>query len=117
MSASSKARRPAVRCDERHLDDSLPSGRRRANPGCDVAGSNRRTPTHRATAPVGEGWITKQQLADHLQVTPRWIEMQQHLGLPYLPVGSLNRYIASEVEAWLRERYAPTTPEGKPDGR
>jgi hypothetical protein len=113
MSTSSKTRRPAVRCDERRLG-SLPPGRHRANPGCDTASSNTRTPTHRATAPAGEGWITKQQLADHLQVTPRWIEMQQRLGLPYLPVGSLNRYIASEVEAWLRERYTPTTtPQGE----
>ncbi len=55
-----------------------------------------------------EPWVTKQQLADHLQVTRRWIELQQRHGLPHLRMGSMNRYIVSEVEAWLRERYAST---------
>jgi hypothetical protein len=37
----------------------------------------------------------------------RWIEQQQqHHGLPYLCIGSMNRYRISEVEEWLRERYA-----------
>lgn len=63
-----------------------------------------------------EHWVTKQQLADHLQVTRRWIELQQHHGLPYLRMGGMNRYIVSEVEAWLRERYASTVAkEGVPD--
>jgi hypothetical protein len=55
-----------------------------------------------------EHWVTKQQLADHLQVTRRWIELQQHHGLPYMRMGGMNRYIVSEVEAWLRERYSTT---------
>jgi hypothetical protein len=55
-----------------------------------------------------ERWVTKQQLADHLQVTRRWIELQQHHGLPHLRMGGMNRYILSEVEAWLHERYATT---------
>ncbi len=51
--------------------------------------------------------MTKQTLADHLLVTRRWIEQQQqHHGLPYLRMGSMNRYRVSEVEEWLRERYA-----------
>jgi hypothetical protein len=54
---------------------------------------------------VAEPWLTKPQLAEHLAVSGRWIEMQQHLGLPYLRMGGLNRYRASEVEAWLREHY------------
>jgi phage terminase Nu1 subunit (DNA packaging protein) len=63
-----------------------------------------------------EHWVTKQQLADHLQVTRRWIELQQHHGLPYMRMGGMNRYIVSEVEAWLRERYASTVAkEGVPD--
>jgi hypothetical protein len=53
-----------------------------------------------------EQWVTKQQLADHLLVTRRWIESQQPLGLPYLRLGRINRYSITEVEAWLRERYA-----------
>ena len=56
-------------------------------------------------APAPETWVTKQQLADHLLVTRRWIELQQHHGLPYLRMGGLNRYRITEVETWLRERY------------
>jgi hypothetical protein len=55
--------------------------------------------------PDREQWVTKQQLADHLGVTTRWIECQQRLGLPHLRMGSMNRYRVSEVEAWLRGRY------------
>jgi hypothetical protein len=57
-------------------------------------------------APTVEPWVTKQTLADHLLVTRRWIELQQHQGLPFLRMGSMNRYRISEVESWLRERYA-----------
>jgi hypothetical protein len=64
-----------------------------------------------AAIEAGERWVTKQQLADHLQVTSRWIESQQPLGLPFLRMGGMNRYIVSEVEAWLREQYASTPPE------
>jgi hypothetical protein len=54
-----------------------------------------------------EPWVTKQQLADHLSVTCRWIESQQQLGLPHLHTGGMNRYRISEVETWLRDRYSP----------
>jgi hypothetical protein len=57
-------------------------------------------------APTVEPWVTKQILAEHLLVTRRWIELQQHHGLPYLRMGGMNRYRISEVESWLRERYA-----------
>jgi hypothetical protein len=52
-----------------------------------------------------EPWLTKPQLAEHLAVSDRWIELQQHVGLPYLRMGGLNRYHVSEVEAWLRQHY------------
>jgi putative cell wall-binding protein len=52
-----------------------------------------------------EPWLTKQQLSEHLAVSDRWIEMQQHVGLPYLRMGGRNRYRVSEVEAWIREHY------------
>jgi hypothetical protein len=58
-----------------------------------------------ATRHENERWINKQQLAEHLLVTPRWIELQQHVGLPHLRAGVLVRYRISEVEAWLRQRY------------
>jgi hypothetical protein len=52
-----------------------------------------------------EKWVTKQQLAVHLSVTPRWIVAQQALGLPHMHMGGINRYRVSEVEEWLREHY------------
>jgi hypothetical protein len=52
-----------------------------------------------------EKWVTKQELAIHLSVTPRWIVAQQALGLPHMHMRGINRYVVSEVEAWLRELY------------
>lgn len=55
-------------------------------------------------APVEEAaehWVTKRGLAEHLGVTPRWIESRQRVGLPCLRLGGMNRYRVSEVEAWL----------------
>jgi hypothetical protein len=58
-----------------------------------------------------ERWIAKQDLADHLSLTTRWIELQQPRGLPHLRTGGMNRYHISEVEAWLRQQYgSPPTP-------
>ncbi len=58
-----------------------------------------------ATVDRRESWVTKQELAIHLSVSPRWIVQQQALGLPHMQMGGINRYIVSEVEAWLRDRY------------
>jgi hypothetical protein len=52
-----------------------------------------------------EPWLTKPQLAENLAVSDRWIEMQLHVGLPYLRMGGLNRYLVSQVEAWIGEHY------------
>jgi hypothetical protein len=60
---------------------------------------------HKGKEPSPEPWITKQRLAEHLSVTPRWIELQQRLGLPHIHTPGLNRYRISEVETWLREQY------------
>jgi hypothetical protein len=60
---------------------------------------------HDYAEPSPEPWITKQRLAKHLSVTPRWIELQQRLGLPHIHTPGLNRYRISEVETWLREQY------------
>jgi len=57
------------------------------------------------TTKLGEKWLTKRELAAYLRVTPRFIELQQHVGLPVLRMGAVNRYRISEVEAWLREQY------------
>lgn len=64
-----------------------------------------------------ERWVTKRQLADHLSVTPRWIELQQPLGLPRLSTGGMFRYRISEVEAWLRERYGSPSEASQPRNR
>ncbi len=61
------------------------------------------------TTGLGEKWLTKRELADYLRVTPRFIELQQHLGLPVLRMGAVNRYRISEVEAWMREQYTSAT--------
>lgn len=45
--------------------------------------------------------MTKRQLAEHFQVTPRWIELQHPHGLPHLRRGAIVRYRISDVEAWL----------------
>ena len=76
----------------------IPGHWRRVNSGHDRA-------LVRAAGEEREQWVTKQQLAIHLSVTPRWIVQQQALGLPHMHMGGINRYILSEVEAWLRERY------------
>jgi hypothetical protein len=54
---------------------------------------------------VPEPWLTKPQLAEHLAVSDRWIEMQQRVGLPTCAWAASNRYRVSEVEAWIREHY------------
>jgi len=56
-----------------------------------------------------EPWLTKPQLAEHLAVSDRWIELQQHVDLTYLRMGGLNRYRVSEVETWIREQYNSST--------
>jgi hypothetical protein len=76
-----------------------------------IPGHQRRVSDYRhcaavtATADRRESWVTKQKLAIHLSVTPRWIVQQQALGLPHMHMGGINRYVVSEVEGWLRERY------------
>jgi hypothetical protein len=52
-----------------------------------------------------ELWLTKRKLAATLEVSIRWIEGQQQLGLPHLRMGGMNRYQLSAVESWLRTRY------------
>ncbi len=56
-------------------------------------------------AELGERWLTKREIAEYLRVTPRFIELQQHVGLPVLRMGAVNRYRISEVETWVREQY------------
>jgi len=80
-----------------------------------IAQHKNRDPEHEHQPP--EPWVTKRQLADHLSVTPRWIELQQPLGLPRISTGGMNRYRISEVEAWLRERYGSPSEASQPRNR
>lgn len=49
-----------------------------------------------------ERWLTKQQLAEHLGYSTRWVEYRIHDGMPYERLGHRMRFRASEVEAWLK---------------
>jgi excisionase family DNA binding protein len=49
-----------------------------------------------------EPWITKQELAERLGMSQRWIEKQIHKGMPSQRLGNRPRFKASAVEAWLR---------------
>lgn len=51
-----------------------------------------------------EPWVTKQQLANHLAYSTRWVEKQIVAGMPYAHVGSRKRFRISECERWLAER-------------
>ena len=61
--------------------------------------------------PTNEPWVTKQQLADHLLVTRRWVELQQQAGLPYLRMGGMNRYASPRS----RHGYASATTSRRSD--
>jgi hypothetical protein len=52
-----------------------------------------------------EPWVTKKQLARHLNYSTRWIEQRQREGVPHRRDGNGHcRYRISEAEAWLEER-------------
>jgi hypothetical protein len=42
-----------------------------------------------------ERWVTKQELAEHLSVSRRWIELQHARGLPHLSTAGMSRYRVS----------------------
>jgi hypothetical protein len=68
------------------------------------------------SAQLGERWLTKREIAAYLRVTPRFIELQQQVGLPVLRMGAVNRYRISEVEAWVRGQYPGGQATGGHDG-
>jgi hypothetical protein len=90
---------------------SSPGAGRTTAPGAGPTGEAQIIPLSSAGAAAAspEPWVTKRRLAEHLGVTTRWIELQQQRGLPHLRMPGINRYRISEVETWLRERYASTT--------
>ena len=59
---------------------------------------NNDTPTS-STSP---GWLTEQQLAEHLQVSTRHLINLRKGGLPFIQLGSSVRYDLEEVEQFIR---------------
>ena len=48
-----------------------------------------------------EPWCTKQELADHLGFSTRWVELRVREGMPARRMGRQLRFQISAVEAWL----------------
>lgn len=48
------------------------------------------------------GWVTEQQLAEHLQVSTRHLINLRKGGLPFIQLGSSVRYDLEEVEQFIR---------------
>lgn len=51
-----------------------------------------------------EPWCTKQDLADHLGFSTRWVELRVREGMPARRMGRRLRFQISAVEAWLDEQ-------------
>lgn len=55
--------------------------------------------------PVGvahEAWLTKQEMAEYLGFSPRWVEMRVREGMPCERFGSRLRFQRTPVEKWLK---------------
>jgi hypothetical protein len=50
------------------------------------------------------GWMTEQQLAEHLQISVRHLINLRKAGLPFIQLGSSVRYDLGEVEAFIRNK-------------
>lgn len=51
-----------------------------------------------------EPWMTKRQLANHLSMSVRWIEMRVREGMPMVHFGNRARFRASQVENWISKQ-------------
>jgi hypothetical protein len=51
-----------------------------------------------------EPWCTKQELADHLGFSVRWVELRVRDGMPARRMGRRLRFQVGAVEAWLDEQ-------------
>ncbi len=62
-----------------------------------------------AQADNSEKLLTKHQIADYLQLTPRTIELWMARGLPHYKLGDRRtRFDLAEVKSFLRENCAVT---------
>ena len=48
--------------------------------------------------------MTKRQLANHLSMSVRWIEMRVREGMPMVHFGNRARFRASQVESWISKQ-------------
>jgi hypothetical protein len=56
--------------------------------------------------PGVEPWLSKRQLAGHLNYSVRWVELRVREGMPCERWGNRLRFKVSDVEPWLKARYA-----------
>jgi len=52
------------------------------------------------------GYLTKTQLSEQLEMSPRWIEYQVAAGMPSHLFGNRRRFRLAEVEDWLAKESA-----------
>lgn len=57
--------------------------------------------------PLFEKFLTKEQLAEHLGLSPSMVSKLMRQGLPYYKFGRAVRYRSGEVAAWLQKRRYP----------
>lgn len=50
-----------------------------------------------------EGYISKQALADHYEMSTRWVEQRMSEGLPHGHMDGRARFVLSDADEWLRE--------------
>jgi excisionase family DNA binding protein len=53
-----------------------------------------------------EPWLTKQQIAEHVGFSVRWVELRVAEGMPCRRMGGRLRFQRSSVETWLEQRRA-----------
>lgn len=54
-----------------------------------------------------EAWLSKQQIAQHLGFSTRWVEYRVTEGMPCMVMGGVLRFRVTEVHAWLQGRAEP----------
>jgi hypothetical protein len=59
-----------------------------------------------AVGVVDEPWLSKQEVAQHLGFSVRWVELRVQEGMPCERFGARLRFQRTPVEAWLRTGVA-----------
>lgn len=52
-----------------------------------------------------EPWVSKQQVANYLGRSTRWVELMARQGMPSRMIGGRRAYRLSEVDAWVAEQF------------